>query len=72
MINVCAHYNGSVILLAEFENEEEAEIFMSHDCWLSGYGDEAEIVYTDEMFICDEIPVSEPVTEIENTYDLPF
>jgi len=39
MINVCAHYNGSVILLAEFENEEEAKIFMSHDCWLSRYGD---------------------------------
>jgi len=65
MIKVCAYYQGTIILLEEFETEEQATEFMSHN-YILHYADEYEnadedeLIYTDEMFIdTDDIPFSE-------------
>lgn len=66
MVNVCARYSGTVILLAECETEEEAKAFMKND-YVLFYADELEgidddeIIYSNEMFIEDELPFYEPV-----------
>ena len=83
MINVCAHYCGTTILLDSFENKEDAEEFMKHD-YVLHYADEIEnaeedeLIYSDEMFISDEnIPFAEPISNEEIIYaddldELPF
>ena len=78
MINVCAKYCGSTIILAECETESEAEQFMKND-YVLFYADEIEngtedeIIHPDEMFIDDEIPFCEPVTlDFVYSNDLPF
>ena len=64
MYKVCAHYQGTIILLEEFECEPEAEEFMLHPYYLT-YDDgddeikrvvdyvknEQPVIYPDEMFI---------------------
>ena len=58
MINVCAHYCGTTILLDSFETDTEANEFMQHD-YILHYadeienGEEDEIIKADEMFISD-------------------
>ena len=77
MINVCANYCGSIILLESFETKDEAEEFMTHD-YILFYADEIEngekdeIIYTNEMFIEDELPFFEkPVeTKLNNELEL--
>lgn len=80
MVNVCAHYNGTIILLAEFETEEDAKEFMQHD-YILYHADELEdaeddeLIYKDQMFIDNgkEIPFSEPFEINELLWDeLPF
>lgn len=64
MINVCAHYCGTTILLESFETEEEAKEFMKHE-YILYYADELEdqdeddIIMPAEMFIEDELPFFE-------------
>ena len=82
MVNVCAHYCGTTILLESFETKTEAEEFMQHDYVLHyadeiENGEEDEIIYSDEMFISDdEIPFSEEYQNFtfddEDLDNLPF
>jgi len=78
MVNVCAHYCGSTILLAELESEEAAGEFMKHD-YILFYADEIlnadedVVIHPDEMFVEDEIPFCEPIhAEYEQSDELPF
>ena len=55
MYQVCAHYEGTVVLLAEFENLDDAKEFIKYD-FVNAAADEtedgvADIIYSDEMFI---------------------
>ena len=74
MINVCAHYNGTTILLGSFETEKKANEFMKNK-YVLHYADEYEypledeIIYPDEMFIEDEVPFMEPATDFMLNYD---
>ena len=77
MINVCANYCGATILLESFETKDEAEEFMTHDYVLFyadeiENGEEDEIIYTDEMFIEDELPFFESYeqTKLNNKLEL--
>ena len=77
MVKVCAHYNGTSILIDEFETKEEAEEFMKND-YILVYADETdgqedELIYADEMYIDDseDIPFSEPII-LEEYEDMPF
>ena len=78
MVRVCAHYNGTSILIDEFETEEKAKEFMKND-YILVYSDELEnqyedeIIYSDEMYIdeSDDVPFSEPLT-LEEYVDMPF
>ena len=75
MINVCAYYCGTVILLDSFETKEDADEFMRHN-YILHYSDELEnaeedeLIYADEMFIEDEVPFTETVKEIKNNINL--
>ena len=82
LINVCAHYCGTTILIDSFKTEEEAKEFMKHD-YILYYADELEnaeedeIIYSNEMFIEDELPFFETQTpqikfEDVNLDELPF
>ena len=78
MVNVCTEYCGAVILLAEFETNEEAEEFMKHK-YVLFEADEtedrtAEVINPEEMLIEEEIPFAEPVkpNEYPDLYELPF
>lgn len=51
MYKVCAHYQGTIILLEEFECKPEAEEFMLHPYYLTYDDGDDEIIYPDEMFI---------------------
>ena len=80
MTNVCAKYCGTIILLESFEDEDDAKEFMKHD-YILHYADEYEnaneddIIYSDEMFLEDEIPFFDtPMININNLSldELPF
>jgi len=78
MINVCAHYCGTTILLESFKTKKEAKEFMKND-YILHYADEIEdgeeddLIYSDEMFIEDEIPFFETAeTKFEDLDELPF
>ena len=80
MINVCAHYCGTTILINSFETEEEAKEFIKHD-YVLYYADELEnaeedeIIHSDEMFLEDELPFfNTPAANINDLSldELPF
>ena len=80
MVNVCAKYCGSTILLAQCDTEKDAEEFMKKPYTLF-YADEIEngeddeVIYPHEMFIEDEIPFTDvdiPFDDYEITDELPF
>ena len=73
MVNVCADFCGSTVLLAQNIPEEEAYEFIKHK-YVMFHADELEdgdediIIYPSEMFISEEeIPFTE--TEFTNPYD---
>ena len=61
MVNVCANYMGTVILLKSFNTKDKANEFMQHD-YVLHYADEIEdaeeddVIFADEMFLEDDIP----------------
>ena len=78
---VCAHYDGTTILLAVFESSHEAENFMLNPASITFYEDETYTIYPDEMWMepyeYEEIPFAEPIRKEELVFitqdsDLPF
>jgi len=73
MVKVCAHYCGTTILLAQFENEEEADEFMKHGMFLYEDVDDEDNywIYPDEMFKEEDVPF-EGLEDYEITDELPL
>lgn len=76
MINVCANYMGTVILLDSFNTKDKADEFMSHD-YILHYANEIEdaeedeVIHPDEMFIEDDVPFfNMPLNNIKAEFDL--
>lgn len=78
MINVCAKYCGTVILLESFETVDKAEDFMQRDYVLihsdEFMNDEDEIIKHEDMFLEDELPFFEKQISIPDIDldELPF
>ena len=82
LVNVCAHYCGTTILLESFETKKEAEEFMKNN-YILHYadeiedGEEDELIYADEMFLETQLPFFESAVKYNNTNildpdELPF
>ena len=74
-MKVCAHYQGTTILLEEFEQKPEAEEFMLHPYYIVHDDGDEEIIYPDEMFIEEDSPTnvskSDSFTDLGPS-DLPY
>ena len=76
MYKVCAHYQGTEILLEEFECKPEAEEFMLHPYYIEyDDGGEEEIIYHDDMYLEEDsstnVGKTEAFADLEPD-DLPF
>ena len=71
MYKVCAHYQGTTILLKEFECKPKAEEFMLHPYYIEYDDGSDEIIYPDEMYLEIDVDKSEAFADLKPD-DLPF
>lgn len=76
---VCAHYDGTTILMDVFDSKEDAQKYIETPQYVNFNDGERYTIYIDEMWVepyedipfCEPIKIDEYVTALAND-DLPF